>query len=70
MISMCPGVMYSGEKDVCDVTLIPTQGNLKNILYHGRNQTYDLCNAGQLSYVLLIYHTPVLEPISVGRALG
>ena len=36
--------MYSGEYDVCDVTLsvYPHQAGLKNMPGHGGNQTYDL----------------------------
>jgi hypothetical protein len=37
--------VYSGEYDVCDVTLslYPHRASLKNMLGHGGNRTYDLC---------------------------
>ena len=44
MISVCVGVMYSGEYDVCDVTLSVhprTPGNLKSLPDHGGNRTRD-----------------------------
>ena len=36
--------MYSGEYDVCDVTLsaYPHWASLKNMPVHGGNRTYDL----------------------------
>ena len=36
--------MYSGEYDVCDVTLsvYPHRASLKNMSGHGGNRTYDL----------------------------
>ena len=36
--------MYSGEYDVCDVTLsvYPHRASLKNLPGHGGNRTYDL----------------------------
>ena len=36
--------MYSGEYDVCDVTLsvYPHRASLKNMPDHGGNRTYDL----------------------------
>jgi hypothetical protein len=42
----CVGVMYSGEYDVCDVTLsvYPHRTSLKNMPGHGGNRTYDLWN--------------------------
>ena len=38
------GVVYSGEYDVCDVTLnvYPHRASLKNMPGHGGNRTYDL----------------------------
>ena len=38
----CVGVMYSGEYDVCDVTLsvYPHRASLKNMPGHGWNRTY------------------------------
>ena len=50
--------MYSGEYDVCDVTLIvyPHRASLKNMPGHGGNRTYDLWNTSpmlcQLSYAV------------------
>ena len=43
---LCVGVMYSGEYDVCGVTLsvYPHRANLKNMPDHGGNRTYDLWN--------------------------
>jgi hypothetical protein len=42
----CVGVKYSGEYDVCDVTLsvYPHRASLKNMPGHGGNRTYDLWN--------------------------
>jgi hypothetical protein len=42
----CVGVVYSGEYDVCDVTLsvYPHRASLKNMPGHGGNRTYDLWN--------------------------
>ena len=54
----CVGVMYSGEYDVCDVTLsvYPHRASLKNMPGHGGNRTYDLWNTSpmlcQLSYAV------------------
>jgi hypothetical protein len=41
MIFFCVGVMYSGEYDVCDVTLsvYPHRASLKNMPGHGGNRT-------------------------------
>jgi hypothetical protein len=41
MIFFCVGVMYSGEYDVCDVTLsiYPHQASLKNMPGHGGDRT-------------------------------
>ena len=50
--------MYSGEYDICDVTLsvYPHRASLKNMPGHGGNRTYDLCYTSQmlcqLSYVV------------------
>ena len=50
--------MYSGEYDICDVTLsvYPNRASLKNMPGHGENRTYDLWNTSsmlcQLSYVV------------------
>ena len=58
MIFFCVGVMYSGEYDVCDVTLsvYPHRASLKNMPDHGGNRTYDLWNTSpvlsQLSYAV------------------
>ena len=52
----CVGVVYSGEYNVCDVTLsvYPHRASLKNMPGHGGNRTYDLWNTSsmlcQLSY--------------------
>ena len=52
----CVGVVYSGEYDVCDVTLsvYPNRASLKNMPGHGGNRTYDPWNTSpmlcQLSY--------------------
>ena len=54
----CVGVVYSGEYDICDVTLgvYPHRASLKNMPGHGGNRIYDLCNTSpmlcQLSYVV------------------
>ena len=54
----CVGVMYSGEYDVCGVTLsvYPHRASLKNMPGHGGNRTYDLWNTSpmlcQLSYAV------------------
>ena len=54
----CVGVVYSGEYDVCDVTLsvYPHRASLKNMPGHGGNRTYDLWNTSpmlcQLSYAV------------------
>ena len=58
MVTMicCVSVVYSGEYDVCDVTLsvYPHRASLKNMPGHGGNQTRDLWNTSpmlcQLSY--------------------
>ena len=50
--------MYSGEYDVCDVTLsvYPHRASLKNMPDHGGNRTYDLWNTSpmvcQLNYAV------------------
>ena len=38
----CVGVVYSGEYDICDVTLsvYPHRASLKNMPGHGGNRTY------------------------------
>ena len=52
------GVMYSGEYDVCDVTLsvYPHWASLTNMPGHSGNRTYDLWNTSpmlcQLSYAV------------------
>ena len=45
----CVSVMYSGEYDVCDVTLsvYPHRASLRNMPGHGGNRTYDLWNIRQ-----------------------
>ena len=54
----CVGVVYSGEYDVCDVTMsvYPHRASLKNMPGHGGNRTYDLWNTSpmlsQLSYAV------------------
>jgi hypothetical protein len=65
---LCVGVVYSGEYDVCDVTLsvYPHRASLKNMPGHGGDRTYDrwntsspLCSAnlatrsGRFEYVSL-----------------
>ena len=56
--SVLIGVVYSGEYDICDVTLsvYPHRASLKNMPGHRGNRNYDLCNASpmlcQLSYVV------------------
>ena len=58
MIFVCVGVMFSGEYDVCDVTLsiYLHRPSLKNMPGHGGNRTYDLWNTSpmlcQLSYAV------------------
>ena len=58
MIFSVVGVVYSGEYDICDVTLsvYPHRASLKNMPGHGGNRTYDLWNTSpmlcQLSYVV------------------
>ena len=54
----CVGVVYSGEHDVCDVTLsvYSQRASLKNMLGHGGNRAYNLWNTSpmlcQLSYTV------------------
>ena len=47
----CVGVMYSGEYDVCDVTLsvFSHRASLKNIPGHGGNRTYELWNTSLIN---------------------
>ena len=58
ILFFCVGVVYSGEYDVCDVTLsvYPHRASLKNMPGHGGNRTYDLWNTSpmlcQLSYAV------------------
>ena len=58
MIFLCVGVLYSGEYNICDVTLsvYPPRASLKNMPGHGGNRTYDLWNTSpmlcQLSYAV------------------
>ena len=42
-IFFCVGVVYSGEYDICDVTLsvYPHRASLKNMPGHGGKRTYD-----------------------------
>jgi hypothetical protein len=46
----CVGVVYSGEYDVCNVTLsvYPHRASLKNMPGRGGNQTYDLWNTSPM----------------------
>ena len=48
------GVVYSGEYNVCDVTLrvYPHRASLKNMPVHGGNRTYDLWNTSPMLYQL------------------
>ena len=65
--------MYSGEYDVCDVTLsvYPHRASLKNMPGHGGNRTYDLWNTNpmlcQLSYavrsVIRVCNISKLSPV-------
>ena len=50
------GVMYSGEYDVCDVTLsvYPHRASLKNMPGHGANRTYDLWNTSNTEKKIMI----------------
>ena len=50
----CVGVVYSGEYDICDVTLsvYPHRASLKNMPDHGGNRTYDLWNTSPMLYQL------------------
>ena len=58
MIFFCVGVVYSGEYDICGVTLsvYPHRASLKNMPGHGGIRTYDLWNTSpmlfQLSYAV------------------
>ena len=54
----CDGVVYSGEYDICDVTLsvYPHRASLKNMSGHGGNRTYDLWNTSPM-LCQLSYHT-------------
>ena len=47
----CVGVVYSGEYNVCDVTLsvYPHRASLKNMPGHGGNRTYDFGILAQCS---------------------
>jgi hypothetical protein len=44
VLFFCVGAVYSGEYEVCDVTLsvYPHRASLKNMPGHGGNRTYDL----------------------------
>jgi hypothetical protein len=50
LIALNVGVVYSGEYDVCDVTLsvYPNRASLKNMPGHGGNRTYDLWNTSPI----------------------
>ena len=50
MIFFHAGVVYSGEYDVCDVTLsvYPHRASLNNTPGHRGNRTYDLWNTSQM----------------------
>ena len=50
MIFFCAGVVYSGEYEVCDITLsvCPHRASLNNIPGHAGNRTYDLWNTNQM----------------------
>ena len=52
MIFFGVGVVYSGEYDVCDVTLsvYPHRASLKNMPGHCGNRTYDLWNTSPITY--------------------
>ena len=58
MIFFCAGVVYSGEYDVCDVTLSVYLhlASLKKMPGHGGNRSYDLWNTSpmlcKLSYAI------------------
>jgi hypothetical protein len=58
--------MYSGEYDVCDVTLsvYPHRASLKNMPGQGGNQTYDLWNTSLMLPMLCI--PKVVGPKVVG----
>ena len=67
-VFFCVGVMYSGEYDVCDVTLsvYTHRVSLKNMPGHGGNRTYNLWNTSpmlcQLSHtVRLVRVCNILE---------
>ena len=49
-VFLCVSVMYSGEYDVCDVTLsvYPHRPSLKNMPGHGGNRTNDLWNTSPM----------------------
>ena len=51
------GVVYSGEYDVCDVTLsvYPHRASLKNMPGHGGNRTYDLWNTSPIWNTGLVF---------------
>ena len=63
--------MYSGEYDVCDVTLsvYPHRASLKNMPGHGGNRTYDLWNTTpmlcQLSYAVRSVRVCDISELSV-----
>ena len=56
----CVGVVYSGEYDVCDVTLsvYPQRASLKNMPGHGGNRTYDLWNTSPM-----LWQLPMARPV-------
>ena len=54
ILFVCVVVMYSGEYDVCDVTLsVHPHGKLKSLLDHGGNRTRDLWDTSLKSRIAL-----------------
>ena len=53
----CVDVVYSGEYDICDVTLsvYPHRASLKNMPGHGGNRTYDLWNTSPMLKIKSYY---------------
>ena len=70
-IFFCVGVVYSGEYDVCDVTLsvYPHRASLTNMPGHGGNRTYDRWNTSpilcQLSYAVRLVRVCDISELSL-----
>ena len=63
--------MYSGEYDVCDVTLsvYPHRAGLKNMPGHGGNRTYDLWNNNNNNNTNYLYSAKVMYELFIYASL-